>query len=265
VKQPPDSRASSAHGEPAKGPRARLSAHGPWLLLLAAAAAVVWEFDILRSGETLVALMNHDLFQEFFPRHHFQGAVLASGRLPLWDPHQIAGLPFLATLQGGVLYPPNLLYALLPTGTAMGVLGLLHVTLSGAFTYALARALGRGPGAATLAGLAFMLGGSTLFLVYHTNAINSAPWLPAVLFCATRLHTTGALRWSLWLALALALNCGCMSQPSRWRAGWRLGSPRRRSSRPSTSPQRADGPSAASIRTGSRPSGRCLPRSTSPT
>lgn len=201
----PASRDHSPRGDGA-GVRARLAAHGPWILALAAAAAVVWEIDILRSGEVLVALMNHDLFQEFFPRHHYQGSVLAAGRIPLWDPHQIAGLPFLATLQAGVLYPPNLLYTALPTGTAMGILGLLHVALSGIFTYALARALGRGPGAATLAGLAFMLGGSTLFLVYHTNAINSAPWLPAVLWCATRLQATAQLRWSLWLALALALQ-----------------------------------------------------------
>ena len=92
------------------------------LPLLVAAAAAVFGFDLL-TGHALVGFTNFDLFAEFLPRHAYTGAALRRGEIPLWDPHQIAGLPFLATLQGGVLYPPNALYALLPTGLAMGLLG----------------------------------------------------------------------------------------------------------------------------------------------
>ena len=61
------------------------------------------------NGRALVGFTNFDLFAEFLPRHAYYGAALRRAEIPLWDPHQIAGLPFLATLQGGVLYPPNLL------------------------------------------------------------------------------------------------------------------------------------------------------------
>ena len=189
-----------------KNHRTRLTLDVLSLVGLAAIAGLFWEVNILRSGTTPFALANFDLFSEFYPRHSFAGATLRRGELPLWDPHQIGGLPFLATLQGGVLYPPNLLYALLPTSTAMGALSLLHIILAGAFMFLLSRELGRGTAASWLAGLTFMLGGSTLFLIYHTNAINSAPWLPAALYCTSRLGREGNLRWALSLGVVVSLQ-----------------------------------------------------------
>ncbi len=177
-----------------------------WLLALALLAGAVFELDLARSGDTLIGLLNFDLFQEFLPRHHHAGERLARGELPLWDPHQIAGLPFLAALQGGVLYPPNLLYALLPAAPALDWLARLHLALAGGFAFGLARELGSSRAAAGLAGVAFMLCGSTLFLAYHPNALASAPWLPAALGCALRLGRAGGLRPGLALALVLALQ-----------------------------------------------------------
>jgi hypothetical protein len=176
------------------------------LLALVAVAVVFWEWNIIRAGETLVSLLNFDLYSEFFPRHHFAGETLRNGSLPLWDPHQIGGLPFLATYQGGVLYPPNLLFAVLPTGSAIGLLGMLHVIAAGVFTALLCREFGRSRSASWLAGLAFMFGGSTLFLIYQTNAIHSVPWLPAALYCCSRLARDGNLRWSILLAACIALQ-----------------------------------------------------------
>jgi hypothetical protein len=175
------------------------------LCALVAVGCIVWECNVVYSGE-MFSLVNFDLYSEFYPRHSFAAAVLRTGHLPLWDPHQIAGLPFLATYQGGILYPPNLLYAALPTDLAMGVLGLLHVIAAGAFTYVLCREFGRSRTASWLAGLTFMVGGSTLFMSFHTNAINSVPWLPAALYCTARLARDADLRWALLLGLSIALQ-----------------------------------------------------------
>jgi hypothetical protein len=175
------------------------------LPLLAAGAAIVFGLDLLR-GDALVGFTNFDLFAEFLPRHAYAGAAIRRGEIPLWDPHQIAGLPFLATLQAGVLYPPNALYALLPTGVAMGLLGLAHLALAGFFAYALCRELGSSPAGAGLGAVAFMLGGSTLFALYHPNAIDSLPWFPLALACAARLGRTGDLRLALALGASLAMQ-----------------------------------------------------------
>jgi hypothetical protein len=175
------------------------------LPLLVAAAAAVFGFDLL-AGRALVGFTNFDLFAEFLPRHTHAAAALRGGEIPLWDPHQIAGLPFLATLQGGVLYPPNALYALLPVGFAMGLLAVLHLALAGIGTWALCRELGSSPAGAGLGAVAFMLGGSALFATYHTNAVNALPWLPLALACAARLARTADLRLALALGVLLALQ-----------------------------------------------------------
>jgi hypothetical protein len=173
---------------------------------LAVMACLFWSVDVIGSGRTVAAFQNVDLFTEFYPRHAFAAASLRRGSVPLWDSHQIGGLPFLATLQAGVFYPPNLLYALLPIGTAMGVLALAHMFLAGALTFLLARELGASRAAGALAGVTFMLGGSTVSLLYHTNAIDSAPWLPAAVLCTWRLAREADARWALWLGAVLALQ-----------------------------------------------------------
>jgi hypothetical protein len=173
--------------------------------LLAAAAAVVFAQGVL-AGELLVGITNFDLFAEFLPRHAFAGAALRRGVLPLWDPHQIAGLPFLATLQGGVLYPPNLLYALLPVGLAMGLLGFFHLVLTGAGAWAFCREQGSSPEGSALGAVSFMLGGASLFSLYHPNAIAALPWLPIALALVARLARTGDPRLAPVLGACLALQ-----------------------------------------------------------
>jgi hypothetical protein len=173
---------------------------------LAGLACLFWGVDVIASGTRVASFISVDLFTEFYPRHALAGAALRRGALPLWDPHQIAGLPFLATLQAGVFYPPNIAYAVLPVGWAMGALAVLHLMLAGAVTYALARRLGSSGAASALAGVTFMLGGSTVSLVYHTNAINSAPWLPAAIYCTWRFWQETRVRWALALAAVLALQ-----------------------------------------------------------
>ncbi len=176
------------------------------LLALAAVGVALWQWNVVWSGDTLISLPNFDLYAEFYPRHDYAGAALRKWTLPLWDPYQIGGLPFLATYQGGVLYPPNLVFAVLPTGLAMGLLGMLHVVAAGVFTYLLCREFGRSRTASWLASLVFMLGGSTLFLIYQTNGIHSVPWLPAALYCCSRLTRDADLRWSVMLGVCVALQ-----------------------------------------------------------
>jgi hypothetical protein len=88
----------------------------------------------------------------------------------------------------------------------MGLLGFLHLALAGIFTYALCRELGSSPAASGLGAVAFMLGGATLFALYHTNAIDALPWLPLALACTARLARTGDLRLSLAIGACLALQ-----------------------------------------------------------
>src|SRR5262249_62037021 len=89
--------------------------------------------------------------------------------LPRWNPYQLAGMPALASWNGGPLYPPNLVAAILPVNIALGWLCAFHLGLAGCFTFAAARALALSRAAAALAALLFLLNDSLLFSRLHPS------------------------------------------------------------------------------------------------
>src|SRR5205085_8746404 len=100
-----------------------------------------------------------DGLAQFYPWRLFAASAVAAGHLPLWNPHQLGGTPFLANSQSAPLYPLHLLYYL-PIGASvarrMAWLAALHLTLAGTLTYLLTKRLGARQGPAMLAGALFM-------------------------------------------------------------------------------------------------------------
>ncbi|MGD8491552.1 MAG: YfhO family protein, partial [Anaerolineae bacterium] len=172
-----------------------------------------------------------DLASFLFPIYRFAAASLHEGTLPLWNPHLYGGAPFLADMQTGLFYPPNLLlYLLSPEFSykALEWMAALHVFLAGLFMYLCLRYLEprrplRVP-AALLGATAYMF--SDMFVVHfgNLNLIAVSAWLPLVLLLFWRglrsrslglvggagvalgLSTlAGHLQITLYLGLALAL------------------------------------------------------------
>src|SRR5437868_1310318 len=46
------------------------------------------------------------------------GRLLAQGQLPLWNPYIFGGMPLLANVYTGALYPPNWIFAVCPPAIA---------------------------------------------------------------------------------------------------------------------------------------------------
>ena len=83
--------------------------------------------------------LQFDGIAQFYPWRLFAAETLRSGYLPLWNPFQFCGTPFLANDQSAVLYPPNLLFVVMPVAQAFGASAVLHLALTGIFMYALLR------------------------------------------------------------------------------------------------------------------------------
>ena len=83
---------------------------------------------------------NSDLYTIYVPVLDF--AYRSGTFLPSWNPHQLAGVPFLANYNAGVLYPPNFLAAVVPAPRALDLLSMAHVALAGVLTLLAARASG---------------------------------------------------------------------------------------------------------------------------
>lgn len=128
------------------------------------------------------------------------------GEFPFWDPSVAAGRPLLANPQMQVLYPP------LTLATALGRDGLLermkwiamlHVALTGAFVFGLARRLELTAPGAAFAAIMFAFGGYTASQAEHFGLICGLPWLVLAVWAALMPSRRGVAV----LAVALSLSC----------------------------------------------------------
>ena len=149
---------------------------------------------------------------EFYPWRLFAAQTLRSGYLPLWNPHQFCGTPFVANSQSAVFYPLNLLFCLLPVAQAFGVSVLLHLFLTGIFAYFFLRspALGLGRAASFVGAVAWqMCHWQVAWLALPTFLCVSA-WLPLALLLVDRAaeRPTAARAVPLGVCLGLMLMAG---------------------------------------------------------
>lgn len=98
-------------------------------------------------------------FRDYFgPHAAFAAAEFReTGSIPLWNPTQYAGVPFLSSGQNNFYYPPLSLFLLTPLHAAFEILILLHLWLASAGMYRFARSLGLRRSPSVVAALAFSL------------------------------------------------------------------------------------------------------------
>ena len=143
---------------------------------------------------------------------HYSRIVIAdafrSGRLPVWDPHVMAGFPLLAGVQGAVFYPPTWFCVLMSAGTFWTLSAWAHLILAGVFAHRwLERGLGLNPWSALAGACAFMISGyiSGHVLAGHVNYVWAYPWIPALLWRLERFLAGATLKRGVLLALVLAM------------------------------------------------------------
>lgn len=118
---------------------------------------------------------------QFYPWRHFAHETVRQGIVPLWNPYQFCGTPFVANSQSAVFYPGNLLFYLIPTVWAFGASSLLHLTLCGWFTYLLLRRLGAGEAGALLSGCAFAFSAWEVQWLQLPTFLATSCWIPLLL------------------------------------------------------------------------------------
>jgi hypothetical protein len=177
--------------------------------VIGTAALAFWYVRIILPawGHSFSASMgNVDFFTQIYPMSLRGAAWIRQGIVPLWNPYQFAGHPFLATGLYGVCYPPNVLYLLLPTEIAIEAVVVAHMALAGWFTYLYTgavgvRTTGRYAGAAVYMFCGFMASQASWF----TPAVASSTWLPLALLAVERIIERRDARGAVLLAVALAL------------------------------------------------------------
>ena len=75
-------------------------------------------------------ILNYDLQSYFLPRYWFGTDELLQGRLPVWNQYELGGMPFMATTQPAVFYPPKIVfYALFSPALAHWLFLIFHFLL----------------------------------------------------------------------------------------------------------------------------------------
>ncbi len=172
--------------------------HAFALTFLAALAVAIFILP-LSKGEVFTLRDHFDYFQ---PLRWHTAAELEAGRLPLWNPYNASGEPWLANPQTGVFYPPTWLHVVLPFATAYVLYLLFHVVVLGWGAY-LFFARDASPGAAMVGAAALMFSGPVLSLLDVSNNFATLAWIPLALWCAAE----GAWRRG-GIVLALAFLAG---------------------------------------------------------
>ncbi|MGB0578631.1 MAG: hypothetical protein ACPGVU_02915 [Limisphaerales bacterium] len=153
-------------------------AFGSWF----AAVVFIASFGGVTLGLGTFALGDFDVFGYPLAHHHRESFL--SGEVPLWNPLNNFGLPFLAQWNTMVLYPGSLLYIFLPLSWSVGLFCVLHLYLGGLGMYWLTRNWTGSEFGAAVAAIAYSFGGLSQTALMWPNNSAALGWLPWVLLAA---------------------------------------------------------------------------------
>ncbi|MGH2590461.1 MAG: hypothetical protein ACRDGW_06655, partial [Actinomycetota bacterium] len=189
--------ASRAH-LPSRAQRLALAAAGPALIVVSVLIA-------LRGFAFLPRLSNQhsDLLSFWLPRSCLLGDALAEGRVPLWNPFEMAGTPFAADAQSGWLSAPTMLLSwLFGCGGGMRALVVLNPILAGLGLWWFLRKERLGHVAATAGGLSLAMAIAASSVAISMPFAGFLAWTPFALAGASGFFSSTGWRRLGWLALA---------------------------------------------------------------
>ncbi|MDW8298923.1 MAG: YfhO family protein [Anaerolineae bacterium] len=170
-----------------------------------------------------VSFVEGDFSGQFVAFAHYQAQRLGAGEVPLWNPYNLGGHPFLADTQSAVFYPLRLLSIALLNLTggstpqrmyaALQAEAVAHALIGSLLMYAFCRTLiptAYSVPAALIGAITFAYGGFlTGYAPLQLAIMEAAVWLPLALLGilqATRLPERIAWKWFVISGIALGLT-----------------------------------------------------------
>ncbi len=172
---------------------------GVFFFVVLACCALV---DVVGSLSRLPGSASTDLGQHFIYWRTWANAQSMAGHIALWNPMIFCGSPFLAGFQSAELYPPHLLYRVVPFVPATNILLVAHLSLLACGMMWWCRSRGSDWVGALVAAISVMFSGTVFLRLYagHICMLYAMAWTPWVL------GSTGALAcgagWRCFLCAA---------------------------------------------------------------
>ena len=147
-----------------------------------------------------------DVLRMIFPWKEFAIDSLKNGQIPLWNPYNFSGTPFLANFQNGFFYPFNLVFLLFLKLDAWTLYILSQPFLSAIFTYLFLKELRISKISSVFGGLVFAFSSYMVVWMEYGNIGHSIIWLPFLLFLTEKLINKKSIGYSILFILALTLS-----------------------------------------------------------
>jgi hypothetical protein len=147
------------------------------------------------------AFLWEDFVYQWYPFRQFAASTLAHGEIPLWNPYNFNGMPFLAEIQTEVFYLPMTLLTLFVRDGRLDVfwlqlINILHYWLAAAGMYLLSRSYGLRRIPSLFAGIAYGFSGFLVLHAIHQVILVVVAWFPLVLWMFRK--AIGSHGW-LWV------------------------------------------------------------------
>lgn len=165
------------------------------VVLLGALVAVFFHKILLGN-----AFLWEDFLYQWYPFRQFAASSMAQGELPLWNPYNFNGMPFLADIQTQVFYLPLTALALVVREGRLDVLWLevvniLHYLVAAVGMFYLAKSFRLRQIPALCAAVVYTFSGFMITHAIHQIIITLVCWYPWVLLLFRRSFGEQGWRW----------------------------------------------------------------------
>lgn len=175
-------------------------AAGVLLLIL---TLLFWNLRIFSGKNPAIEVGPVDLYISDTPMTEYGFAALKAGSLPLWNPYQFCGEPFLAVPYTVLFYPFHVVFLFVDSLTSVEILFVLHMFFGGLSMWALMRHFGIGALGGLCAAVTFMWSGYMILSNILPTVFETMTWMPVTVLMLDKI-LEGAKGAGLALILAVA-------------------------------------------------------------
>lgn len=157
--------------------------------------------EVLKNLHSLDNPLMGDKVRIFHPQLILNKRSLAEGRLPMWDPYTLCGVPHLAQGLPALFALPNITYLFTEPERSYAITALLQTVLGAILMLLFLRALEIRHFAATMGGFVFGFSGWMLIHLHYFMITGAAMWLPLMLLGVEKIVRGGKPWWIFALVM----------------------------------------------------------------
>lgn len=164
-----------------------------------------WKSSFNSAGTITIAHkpVADDIFRQILPYKTLAADFFKNFSLPLWNPYNGAGMPFMASMHIGYLTIFNIFFVLFSKELAWSLYVMAQPFLIGVFTYLFCRKIGLGFQSALFSSFTFILSGFVITRIIFGEYIYTLSMLPLILYLTESFFQNNKTKLILLLPLTI--------------------------------------------------------------